>query len=313
MAGDAGTLEDAGPAPAHTRLPWYSFLYRLLGAQGTFWLWILCVGAVWWTLKPALVRLSNRRPHTIAIEDVTHEATARMIRWVTLTGVEVTVDGALLRRQGAVLPPVPILLDAESHAGRWWLDTLRYAERVRAGDRADDGTAAVHSGVDLQTALLEITERMAKLDSGEALGLPLPERAVLVQDERLVSWNALPPGRNSEPARQQEANAFIADRQAYVELVHERVRADVVHEGVLEWTPTVVQRRLDDEIGFPVASYLLQAKREPRDWESVVCATALILLIFLGAGLIGAARVRQPEELLLPDEAPAEPPAGGAA
>ena len=87
----------------------------------------------------------------------------------------------------------------------------------------------------------------------------------------------------------------------------------MVHEGVLEWTPTVVQRRLDDEIGFPVASYLLQAKREPRDWESVVCATALILLIFLGAGLIGAARVRQPEELLLPDEAPAEPPAGGAA
>ena len=252
MAGDAGTLEDAGPAPAHTRLPWYSFLYRLLGAQGTFWLWILCVGAVWWTLKPALVRLSNRRPHTIAIEDVTHEATARMIRWVTLTGVEVTVDGALLRRQGAVLPPVPILLDAESHAGRWWLDTLRYAERVRAGDRADDGTAAVHSGVDLQTALLEITERMAKLDSGEALGLPLPERAVLVQDERLVSWNALPPGRNSEPARQQEANAFIADRQAYVELVHERVRAGYLAMAAADparWLVVDAGQRVEDVQG----------------------------------------------------------------
>ncbi|MEZ6189163.1 MAG: hypothetical protein R3F62_29705 [Planctomycetota bacterium] len=288
-----------GVHSAPTRLPWYSFLYRLLGAQGTFWLWIVCVGAVWWTLKPALVRLSNRRPHAIAIQDVTQEATRRMTRWVSLTGVEVTVDGALLRKPQAVLPPVPILLDPESRAGRWWLETLRYAQRIHA-ERA--GVAPVGTDLDLSTALQEITVRMAKLDAGEAGGLPLPDRAVLVQDERLQSWSsAAPTAPSKEPSVQHPAaNAFIADREAYVELVLERVRPDVDLEGVLEWTPSVVQRRLSGELSFPVAAYLLQANREPHDWESVVCATSLILLIFLGAGLIGAARVRHPDEHHVP-------------
>jgi len=280
----------AAPAAANAlKLPWYSFLYRMLGAQGTFWLWIICVGAVWWTLKPALVRLSNRRPHTIAVRDVTPAATGGMTRWVSLTGVEVTVDGTLLRQPQAVLPPVPILLDPDSPAGRWWLETLAFAELIREGT-ADEA--------ERNAATNAITQRMAKLEAGEAPGLPLPDRALVIQDKRLVEggWISTQPPLEDDPSDQQEAMAFIADRQAYVELLHERVKPDVLVEGVLEWTPNVVQRRFDEELGFPVAPYLLQANREPRDWESVVCASSLILLIFLCAGLIGAARVRRVED-----------------
>ena len=43
------------------RLPWYAFLYRLFGAQGTFWLWVLCIVALWWTAKPTLLRLTKER------------------------------------------------------------------------------------------------------------------------------------------------------------------------------------------------------------------------------------------------------------
>src|SRR5437899_3059094 len=102
-----------------SRAPWYGFLYRLLGAHGTFWLWVLSVVALWWTWQGALVRLLDREPEHRTVGEISHASDFH--RWVSLYGVEVLLDGALLGREpGAADPgPVPILIDAGDPAARF--------------------------------------------------------------------------------------------------------------------------------------------------------------------------------------------------
>ena len=159
---------------ARRSLPWYSFLYRLLGAQGTFVLWILTLGALWWTGEAFAIRLQNRNPVDVELSGV-GAAAGRLVRWVKLRGVEVTLDRTmLLAKESPSLAPVVLLLDAADPAAERWLELRKLVGEVEAG------------GARSEQAKQELRHRVVELLNSRDDGswLPVPERSILVQDER---------------------------------------------------------------------------------------------------------------------------------
>lgn len=259
-------------------LPWYSFLYRLFGAQGTFWLWIVATAALWWTGEPAMIALVNRHPQEIEIDRLSEEA-GGYVRWVRLRGVvELTLDrGMFPQHRPPRLPPVVLLLDPDDPAAQRWVEAHQLAEE--AAREGDQGVAALHS-----------LSRLMASHQEPGAWIPAPERAVLVQDERMRALGALPPLPPRAPG--DIGDEWARDRDRFAALARERVRTGVTLEGLLLDTPGVVALRLKDELeGLRVAPYLIQPNRQPRQVESVVFGAAAILLIFLAGGLWGAAKV----------------------
>lgn len=262
-----------------TSLPWYSFLYRLCGAQGTFWLWIVACAALWWTGEPATIALVNRRPQECDIDRLNEQA-GDYVRWVRLRGVvELTLDRSMFpQHRTPRLPPVVLLLDPDDPAAQRWVDAHRLA--AAALEPGEQGVAALHS----------LSRLMARHQEPSAW-LPAPERAILVQDERMRALGNLPP-LSAPQAGGDIGDEWARDRDRFAELARERVRVDVTTEGLLLDTPGVVAARLKDELdGLRVAPYLIQPGRQPRQVESAVFAVAAITLVFLASGLWGAARV----------------------
>ena len=265
---------------ARRSLPWYSFLYRLLGAQGTFVLWILTLGALWWTGEAFAIRLQNRNPVDVELSAV-GAAAGRLVRWVKLRGVEVTLDRTmLLAKESPSLAPVVLLLDAADPAAERWLELRRLVGEVEAG------------GARSEQAKQELRHRVVELLNSRDDGswLPVPERAILVQDERMrAGLSTLAPA--PRPVAGGIWQEWERDMEQLAGLVRERIRPDVVHEGLLLDTPPSVAARVKDELGVRVSPYLIQPGRQPRDLESVVFGAAAIVLILLAGGLWGAARV----------------------
>src|SRR5438874_226490 len=76
------------------RAPWYAFLYRLLGAHGTFWLWVVTVATLWWTWQGALLSMVNRFPEKRSVSEAAQAHDLK--RWVLVPAVRVVLDGQLL-------------------------------------------------------------------------------------------------------------------------------------------------------------------------------------------------------------------------
>jgi hypothetical protein len=271
------------------KLPWYSFLYRVLGAQGTFWLWLLAILAMWWTTKPALIRLVNRNPQQMSLEEAREPGATT--RWVSVRGLEVGLDRRLLLSdQGATLPPMALLLDSESAPGRWWLETRALADlHVGIGAvRALGGAlGALSAGSESQ-----LIRRFAKLEGGSEEFLPPPERALLLQYPTSDFSLAPEPPRAKEG---DEANRFRQILAKRIQLVRKRVHVSVV-EGVLDPIPEVVKTRLEKELGVTPAPYLLQVDQKPSELETRVFAVAAVLLVLLGGGLYGATRAKREDD-----------------
>ena len=168
------------------RLPWYSFLYRLLGAQGTFWLWIVAILALWWTETPFMQRLENRAPVTVT--PLVAGAGADGRRWIDTTGVEVALDRGLLLLDERKGPSVPhnyrLLLHPEDSATQWWIDALAQAT-----------TAAEGKEPEKSAALRALRNRIAILEGqdGRDDALPGPKRALLVAYPEDAPPPAAPP------------------------------------------------------------------------------------------------------------------------
>lgn len=265
-----------------TKLPWYSFLYRLFGAHTTFWLWLVACLTLWWTTKPALIRMANRQPRELKVVQV--KEPPGMTRWVTLRGIEVEIDRPLLQREEeATLPPMRFLLGSDDPAATWWAETRALCDQAR-GEPTEESVVQ---------ARLKLIERRSLLKGEQRRKvLPAPERCVLLQD-LTQSVTYLPP-RRAHGSRSSHGGGAIEDFEKnltkWIDLVRARVRLDQTLEGVLDETPTTVVEQLKQELDVVPAPFVLQVDRTPREIERVVFSVSALVLLFLAAGLYGASQ-----------------------
>jgi hypothetical protein len=272
----------AGPATARylrRRLPWYSFLYMLLGAQGTFWLWLIAIFACWWTAKPTLQRLSNRQAETGV--SVVRAGAGESQRWVEVEGLELRLDRRLLRnavrdpRREPHLPPVPLLVDpSDRTVVEFWTKALRLANAAAAKRDRDSEERR------------DFRRHITSLDDQDPIKLAsyVPARCLLLQSKAPPPLSA----GAAEPALDESKYDEFVDRQ--VDLVRSCVHPDRKIRGVLVEAPPAIVDRIRGELGVTVAPLLLQEDREPRDLETYIFAGAAITLLFLAAGFRGAMR-----------------------
>lgn len=284
------------------RLPWYAFLYRLFGAQGTFWLWMLSIVALWWTATPTLHRLANYRAKELTVAQVSKiDAQRDLTRWVKLSGVEVRLDRRLLlQRLTPTLPPAPLLLNAEDDTARWWVETRLIAEAMLRRTPPEVAAAAplggltgavpaIACGTTSATARKQLEDRLTMLEGGRVPdAVPTPERVVLIQE--LTRDDAIAPAEVPFDPDQPFAEQLQRRLEARAAIVLERVRPARTVEGLLVSTPTTRSEQLKAELGTVVTPLLLQAGKEPRDLESWVFLAAAMTLVFLIAGFHGATR-----------------------
>ncbi len=276
------------------RLPWYAFLYRLFGAQGTFWLWVLSLVALWWTARPTVIRLANRRPKIdMRVAEVAAMPATDLTRWVRLQGVAVDLDARLLlEKDPPPTAPVTLLIDPADPAAGWWATTHALAEAMGPGGPAASAglgglAGAAHGGAARVVRNL-LEGRLARLEGGSVPeAFPAPGRAVLVQR---VGEARAPAPPEPPPVTTDFAEAARARLGARAALVRARVTPDVELEGQLVAMPVTLAARVKDELHTVLAPQLLQAGREPRDLESWVFAAAAITLLFLAAGFHGVTR-----------------------
>jgi hypothetical protein len=256
--------------PAPKSPPWYCFLYRLLGAQGTFWLWVVTAIAMWWTGGRAVVRLRNLESQHLMVDQVVQE---RGQRWVVLAGLELDLDRRLFAKDAVDGTPLArVLLDAEDPAARRWSAVVAAAERARSKKESD---------------LAELRELRAQVLADPKAFLPSPGMGILlIGDEPLAA----------EPARTEAAEPagsiarYEALLAAWTELVIARVHPHAECDGLLDEAPPFRLESLEREAGVRLAPQALRLGRRPRDLELYVFAGALLLVIFLTFGYVGVTR-----------------------
>jgi hypothetical protein len=286
------------------RLPWYAFLYRLFGAQGTFWLWIVCAIALWWTAGPTVNRLANRQPRALRVSQVA--TLGDLTRWVTLEGIELRLDRRLLLSTAPTLPPVPLLLDPSDPSSAWWARTRALADALQGDGQTVAASLGGIAGAGVATrrraARDALGPRLAKLEGGDVPeALPAPERVVLLQEQDVAAMSAPPPPAVDAPVGP-GAFARLLERRAA--LIRERVLPARRLTGLLIATPPTLAESVKRELDTLVAPRLLQVGRAPHDLESYIFAAAAITLVFLATGFYAATRAPAP-----PPPAPAPAPA----
>lgn len=247
-----------------------------------------------------MIRLINRDPRPVALSAARQPSAT--LRWVQVEGVQLSLDRSLLLRPEApTLPPVPLLLDANDPSARYWAETRAWVDLA-------EGSSSLAALGGVMNSLGEPADRLlarryAELQQSPEVALPAPGRGVLILHRD--------PGALSPP----EAPRSHDDLRAFREVQSERnarvrgaVRAGATR-GVLDPTPKTYLTRLEGELGVRPASYLVQAEVRPSELETRVFGAAALLLVFLSAGLWGAARTglqNQAEQA-----APAAPAASG--
>lgn len=303
--------------------PWYGFLYRALGAHGTFWLWVVSIGAVWWTWQGAVVRLLDRDPEHRTVIEVSQASDLH--RWVSLYGVELHLDGALLARRDPDTPEVSLLVDASDPAARFWHRAAIYAavdaglrapglEATAAGlgDLAGAAPAALRAHARALDVHVKLSEWREALERDPHACLPRPRGAIVLlrglgepaapaASSLPVSSPAPAPSPAPRPGEGDGGDALEAYDRAvrdWGEAVRARVRLSFP-AGLLDATPPSILERLEKDPGVRLGEQALQVDRRPRDAELYIFCAALLFMVFLAAGLHGIGR--RPESATVTD------------
>jgi hypothetical protein len=281
------------------RAPWYSFLYTLLGAHGTFWLWIAAVATLWWTWHGAVLSFVNRSPEARAAGLAARSRDLR--RWVTVSGVRLRLDKeVLLRDEDADFRGTEVLIDDEDPSARFWRSTRMLADadagaheepllRAAAGTSSLAGPSVLYAKVRarqvLETRMLDLQTRGKDL-------LPRPEAALLV----LPATGA--PVSSESLGTSGAASTDTEDYYRRVTAWREAVRTHVTTGaecGLLDDAPARVRERLETDPGIKLGANALRVGRTPNDVELYVFCFAALVFLFLATGLHGAVTASRTE------------------
>src|SRR4051812_29265518 len=82
-----------------SRRPWYGFLYWLLGAQGSFFAWVIALFGIYVTWQEALLFAVNPSARPASVAEVVRDE-PHWRRWVAVGGVELDLASALFAARG---------------------------------------------------------------------------------------------------------------------------------------------------------------------------------------------------------------------
>ena len=282
------------------RAPWYSFLYTLLGAHGTFWLWIATVATLWWTWQGAVLSIVNRSPEPRSAGLAASSRDLR--RWVVVSGVRLKLDKeVLLREEDGDFRGTEVLIDDEDPSARFWRATRMLADadagahdepllRAGAGTSSLAGPAVLFARVRarqvLETRMLDLQTRGKDL-------LPRPDASLLLipaPGAPVVTGSFAAPGTPSSTETEDYYRKVTAWRDAV--RTHVQPGAEC---GLLDEAPGKVRDRLENDPGIRLGTNALRAGRTPNDVELYVFCFAAFVFLFLATGLHGAVTAKRAE------------------
>lgn len=257
-----------------SRWPWYSFLYRWFGAQGTFWLWIVALVGLWLSAEDAVLVLVNRTPHARSVADA---ASGQNVwrNWVEVEGTELRDAGRLFGELGDSGSPVRLLLDPTDPAAARW------------SELAD----AAHSLGVKPTSSSEAGRRFGRLRARFEKHLDdyRPSRPLRLFEDAAVATVSSRCSL-SRPVALDEGDPIAGYEVAFraaVQLVRENVLPGQRYKGALDRTPSSNRQRIERELGIQLSGRTLRVGRRPRRLPMRVFAACAVLLVFLAAGLQG--------------------------
>lgn len=278
------------------RPPWYAFLYLLLGAHGTFWLWVVTVATLWWTWHGAVLSLVNRAPERRSVDEAASAGDLR--RWVVLPGVRVTLDGQLLLVEDpSDFQGTEVLIDPDEPSAKYWRTTRAIADadagvhddrlRAVATGLSDVAIAGMRAG--RADARYNLETRFLTLRKGRDELLPKSGNALLLLNDSVA------PTVTSTPIM---VNGGTPDE--YEQLVRawrDAVRRDVqagAPKGLLVAAPSTVVERIGSSPGVVLGSNALRTNRRPNDIELYTFCGAALVFVFLATGLHGVVSAKEP-------------------
>jgi hypothetical protein len=263
------------------RRPWYGFLYYLLGAQGSFFAWIVALFGVYVTWNEAILWAVNQQPQAVKVSEVV-ETVPRWRRWVHVGGVEIDLASALFAAGGtrtqATAGTDRIIVDRDHPAARAWREAFGEIEthaRDLAGEEVDMGDAR----------LKRLHQLLTKIGLEQTRSAYIPDRALVViaRDQPAASLAAPPPA--PAPSEETRAGQWRREMRTRVELIRSAVRIDVEREGILEPLPERRRDSYKDTYGVGVAAAALGVGHRPSTIAAALFAAFAITLIFLIVGL----------------------------
>jgi hypothetical protein len=124
------------------RRPWYGFLYYLLGAQGSFFVWVACLLGLYLTRKEAALYALNREPVATSVRSVV-AGDMGFRRWLGVSGIEIdleTVRAALDENtplEGIPVAADTVLVDPGDRAAAAWGELLKRFDTLAAEPLTD--------------------------------------------------------------------------------------------------------------------------------------------------------------------------------
>ncbi len=247
----------------HTRRPWYGFLYYLLGAQGSFFVWVACVLGLYLTRKEAVLYVFNRQPVRTSVREI-RAGELGFRRWVEIGGTELDLAAirAALSPETPETTPLPhgetILIDPDTEAAGAWRALLDALDRLAA--------SAIDDPEQLTTALWKLVhepnrepERYRPAAGVVVVPGTSPERprtpstsAGIGQASAPVGTMVPAPASTSARVKQFDATAMALQERAGVRALrawlarlHDRLLAHVSEPGYPPLLARSLLRKLD--------------------------------------------------------------------
>lgn len=262
----------------HENYPWYSFLYRLAGPQGTFWLWIISLLGIWLQFEDTWLTLVNRKPHRRSVADVSSDQ-GIWRRWVELEGVEIRDARRLMGQRGHSGAPLRLLLDGSDPAAVRW---ARLKILVKKMEDPKTAEFAKEQFEELRSTFLQERDKYQ------------PWRPVIVFEEGSVAPVTSQTHLAKPIAVLKEQDPFKAldmQHQEAKHLVDSLVFPQVLFRGVLDETPQIKVTRTSKELGLALSPRTLRLNRKPSKRALVIFGLCSLLLLFLAAGLQGVLKL----------------------
>lgn len=263
--------------------PWYGLLYYLLGAPGSFLLWIVVFGGMFLTYQEALLFLLNAEP---ASQQLTALATPQPTwnRWVKLQGVVLSLDLA------------PVSSNTETHSSG--SNTLLLGNDNPNAQQWRDLALQLDGRLRPQTDPTDATvKELWELVQGACLLTPPPHAALVVVKRPQLEPAA--PDVPTEPKAtpgQLPPDTFEQWRQRTLQrarTLRSNIQTDAHVSGLLMRLPSSRMAHYKDTHAIDVLPYALVTAYTPNRLAAQLFGLFSLLFILLVLGLFA---LRKPKE-----------------